>query len=89
MFVTLQVQRYSEMEATNWWVSLLAIELCTRVNKQGPRRQFPPKVYLVKKLSPGTVSSANSGVAPVPLVNSLPAKSIVKQRSGAWLLVSS
>jgi len=45
---------------------------CTRVNKQGPWRQFPPKVYLVKKLSPGTVSSANSGVAPVPLVNSLP-----------------
>jgi hypothetical protein len=58
-----------------------------RVNKQGPRRQFPPKVYLVKKLSPGTVSSANSGVAPVPLVNSLPAKNSVKQRSGAWLLV--
>eukprot|EP00985_Skeletonema_marinoi_P001671 scaffold676_cov137-Skeletonema_marinoi.AAC.1 len=35
-----------------------------RVNKQGPRRGLPPKFYLVKKSSPGTVSSANSGVAP-------------------------
>ena len=34
-----------------------------RVNKQGPRREFPPNFYLVKKSSPGTVSSANSGVA--------------------------
>ena len=30
-----------------------------RVNKQGWRRQFPPKVYLVKKLSTVTVLSAN------------------------------
>ena len=32
----------------------------TRVNKQGWRRRFPPKFYLVKKLSTVTVSSASS-----------------------------
>jgi hypothetical protein len=31
-----------------------------RVNKQGWRRRFPPKFYLVKKLSTVTVSSASS-----------------------------
>eukprot|EP00985_Skeletonema_marinoi_P017301 scaffold9402_cov71-Skeletonema_marinoi.AAC.1 len=43
--------------------AMVALQPDPRVNKQGPRREFPPNFYLVKKSSPGTVSSANSGVA--------------------------
>ena len=48
-----------------WWIPsyIASLQPAARVNKQGPRREFPQNFYLVKKSSPGTVSSANSGVA--------------------------
>ena len=40
--------------------SEVAMGRSPRVNKQGWRRRFPPKLYLVKMLSTVTVSSASS-----------------------------
>ena len=51
--------RICAVEPPPWWFPHLLLDK-QKANKQGWRRRFPPKLYVVKMLSTVTVSSASS-----------------------------